>query len=591
MTLLRPLTSAVVLVCVACSGPVRDPAAAEESVQAIFEEYFEASKQLNPVSATFQGDYRYNDRYPNFLGEEHRDRALEMERAYLDRIRAINPATLGSDERLSYEVFRADRELAIQGYRHPAYLAPINQFYNPANQFAQLGSGQGGHPFRNVKDYEDFLSRADGFAVLIDQAIANMREGIEQGVVQPRVLMKKVMPQLAAQVVEDPADSIFYGPIQSMPDAIGSEDRGRLERAYRKKISRVLVPAYARLHDFIRDEYIEAARETAGLGALPGGNAWYRHLVRRYTATELTPDQIHRIGLDEVARIHAEIRGVMSEVEFAGDMAEFFEFTKTDARFIFQSREALLDAYRAMRARVEPNLPRLFSIAPRSDFEIRLVEPFREASASAASYQRGSPDGSRKGIFYVNAYDLSARPTWAVESLYLHEAQPGHHFQLTIQQELDALPSFRRFGGSTAYTEGWGLYSESLGKELGVYSDPYQYFGALSAELWRAIRLVVDTGLHAKGWSREEVLEYMYANAPVAPARAISEAERFMAIPGQALAYKVGQLKLQELRERSERALGNDFDIREFHTQILADGGLPLNVLEDKIERWLDQSK
>lgn len=587
----RLLVASALALVAACATVVEPPGEAGSRAKRIYADYFEANLRLNPLTATAQGDHRYNAELPNFLSSEHRRRQLQLETDALHSIRAINPASLARDDRLSYEVFREERELAIAAARHPSHLLPINQFYNVANDMARLGSGEGSQPFRDVQDYQDWLMRIDGFVVVLDQAIENMREGVRLGIVQPRALMVKVLPQLAAQRVESAEDSLFFGPVESFPDTIGPEDRERLTRAYRAKIDRVLLPAYGRLHDFIRDDYLPAARETAGLGALPGGDAWYRHLVRAYTSTALTPDQIHKLGLAEVERIRAEMRDIVARVEFDGDLSEFFRFVTSDPRFVFSSRAALLAAYESRRATVESHLPGLFSLAPESDFEIRLVEPYREASSSAASYQRGSADGQRKGIFYVNAYDLSARPTWAVESLYLHEAQPGHHFQIALQQELTELPAFRRFGRHTAYSEGWGLYAESLGGELGLYQDPYQVFGALSAELWRAIRLVVDTGLHAKGWSREQVLEYMYAHAPVAPARAISETERFMAIPGQALAYKIGQLKIVELRERSRRALGASFDIREFHRRVLEDGALPLAVLEAKIDRWIDESR
>ncbi len=332
---------------------------------------------------------------------------------------------------------------------------------------------------------------------------------------------------------------------------------------------------------------MSAARETVGLYALPDGEAWYAFNVKRTTTTDLTPQEIHQTGLDEVARIQGEMRAVMEEVGFEGDLQEFFEFMNTDEQFYFDEPEQLIQGYRDMSDSIAALAPKLFDVFPKMAFEVRRVEPYREVSASGGSYMSGTPDGSRPGIFYANAYDIKARPKWAMESLFLHEAIPGHHFQIALKIENENLPSFRRFGGFTAFSEGWGLYAESLGKELGVYTDPYQYFGALNAELWRAIRLVVDTGLHAKGWSRQDVLDYMYANSAVKPARAISEAERFMAIPGQALAYKIGQLKIREIRNRAEERLGDRFDVREFHTQVLMDGPMPLSMLEAKLDGWV----
>jgi len=325
--------------------------------------------------------------------------------------------------------------------------------------------------------------------------------------------------------------------------------------------------------------------------ALPDGDDWYAYLVERTTTTDLSPDRIHQIGLAEVERIHSEIRSVMQSTGFEGDMKAFFAFTKNDPQFQFESREAMLAAYNSLLDEVDAAADQLFKLKPGAAFEIRPVEAYREKSASSGAYQRPAADGSRPGIFYLNTYDLSARPSWAMTTLFLHEAIPGHHFQLALQQELLDLPPFRRFGGDTAYVEGWGLYAESLGKEMGVYEDPYQYYGTLIAELWRAIRLVVDTGLHLKGWSREQVLDYMYANAPVAEARAVSEAERFMAIPSQALAYKIGQLKIQALRARAESGLGDDFDVREFHALVLGSGSLPLTILEQRVDDWITRQQ
>jgi uncharacterized protein (DUF885 family) len=320
---------------------------------------------------------------------------------------------------------------------------------------------------------------------------------------------------------------------------------------------------------------------------LPDGRAWYAYNLKRITTTDYTPAQIHQIGLDEVKRIHGEMAGVMRQVGFKGTLDEFFRFLNTDPQFFFDRREDLIAGYDVLRRRVNPQLPKLFEILPKADYEVRAVEPFREKSAAGGQYQAATEDGSRPGIFYANAYDLSARPRWAMEALSLHEANPGHHFQISIQREQQGLPKFRRFGGYTAYSEGWGLYAESLGPELGMYTDPYQYFGRLEGELWRAIRLVVDTGLHSQGWTREQVLAYMDENSSAAEARRVSEAERYMAIPGQATAYKIGQLKISELRARAEQALGPKFDIRKFHTAVLVDGALPLDVLEAKVDRWI----
>jgi uncharacterized protein (DUF885 family) len=415
-----------------------------------------------------------------------------------------------------------------------------------------------------------------------------MREGMREGVVQPRILMEKLQPQIDAHIVANVEDSNFYTPVKNMPEDFSPEDRERLTAAYEDKITSTIIPAYQRISNFVGDDYLGAARETVGLYAQPNGVSWYEFMVRLRTTTDMTPEQIHQIGLDEVARIHGEMHSVMEEVGFDGDLKEFFEYMNTDPQFFFEEREQLIQGYRDMSDHISELSKDLFEIFPKTGFEVRAVEPFREKSASGGSYQAGTPDGARAGIFYANAYDLSARPNWAMESLFLHEAIPGHHFQIMIQRENEDLPEFRRFGGFTAFSEGWGLYAESLGKEIGVYTDPYQYFGGLNAELWRSIRLVVDTGIHAKGWSRQQVLDYMYENSAVAEARAVSEAERFMAIPGQALAYKVGQLKIREIRDNVEARLGDRFDVKAFHTEVLRDGAMPLSMLEAKIDRWVD---
>ena len=561
---------------------------ASRELHQLFDDYFEAYLELNPTFATYIGDNRYNNRYANNISPDWLAASRQLDLDSLERLSEIDPSLLQGQDLLSYETFKSDRETDLQDYEFPWHLMPVNQFYSASNSFVQMGSGTGTQPFVTVEDYENFLRRIDGFLAWMEQAEINMRQGMEQGLVQPRILMERMLPQLQSQLVTSAADSSFYQPIVNMPDSFSINDRARLTQAYTMAIEEQLVPAYQRLLEFIRDEYIPAARETHGINALAGGPERYAYLVRRMTTTDLTPQQIHEIGLAEVARIHEEMQEVMNTVEFEGDLQAFFNFLNTDPQFYFTERQQLLDGYIALRDVIEPNAPRLFKTIPKADYEIRLVEPFREKSASGGQYRGASPDGTRPGVFFANAYDLSARPNWAMESLFLHEAVPGHHFQGALTLELDELPKFRQFGGYTAYGEGWGLYAESLGRELGAYTDPYQYFGKLNAELWRAIRLVVDTGIHYYGWTREEVLDYMYANSAVAEARAVSEAERFMAIPGQALAYKIGQLKIQELRERAEERLGEDFDVREFHSQVLEAGELPLSVLEVRINRWIE---
>jgi uncharacterized protein (DUF885 family) len=554
---------------------------------ALVAEFYERNLELHPLSATQAGDDRFDDRLANRYAPEYLAAIGELNQRFLQRLLEIDASVLQGQDWLTYEAFKLSRENTIAGLQFHGELQPISQFYSMPNSFVQLGSGAAFHPFKTVKNYDDFLGRIDDYVVLNDQMIENMKLGMQQGIVQPRILMEKAVPQLESQIVENVEDSSFYLPIKNMPDEFSDEDRERLTAAYTVAITDKIIPAYRQLANFIGDEYLSAARKSVGLSELPNGEAWYAHMVKLRTTTELTPEEIHRIGLDEVARIHEEMRGVMQQVGFDGDLRDFFDFLNSDEQFYFDEPEQLIQGYRDMSDYIEGLAPKLFNVFPKTGFEVRRVEPYREKSASGGSYSSGTPDGSRPGVFYANAYDIKARPIWAMESLFLHEAIPGHHFQISIQREAEALPDFRRFGGYTAFSEGWGLYAESLGKEMGVYTDPYQYFGALNAELWRALRLVVDTGLHAKGWSRQDVLDYMYANSAVKEARAVSEAERFMAIPGQALAYKIGQLKIRELRDRAEEKLGDNFDIRAFHSVILVDGALPLSLLEKKVDRWI----
>jgi uncharacterized protein (DUF885 family) len=372
-----------------------------------------------------------------------------------------------------------------------------------------------------------------------------------------------------------------------MPASFGAEDRARLTAEYTAAIRDRVVPAFRRLHAFVRDEYMPATRTTVGLSALPDGRAWYEFAVRSTTTTDLTPEQIHEIGLSEVARIHREMEGVMRQLGWTGDLASFMRHVQQDPALLYTKRQEMLQAFRNAQARIDASTDRLFDLKPDANYEIRPIEQFRERSSSAGSYMAASPDGTRPGVFYLNTYDPPGRPRYGMETLLIHEGSPGHHFQISIARELTNLPRMRRFGGYTAYVEGWGLYAETLGRELGLYTDPYQYFGFLSSELWRSIRLVLDTGIHAKGWTLAQSMEYARQNSANSETNIQAEVERFAAIPGQGLAYKVGEMKITELRHRAEAALGPRFDIKAFHRAILEDGALPLDVLDDKIDRWI----
>ena len=556
-------------------------------LNALYEQYWEQSLQLNPLRATFQGDPRYNDQLPNSMSAEFREKSLHFTRDWLRKIEAVGAEGLTGQDLLSYQIFVRDARNEIEGSRFPDWMQPINQFYSIASTVVQLGSGTGAQPFKTVQDYDNWQRRASRFPVLFDQAIANMREGIEAGVVQPRALMEKVVPQLDALIKPKAEDTLFWGPITKLPDSFSAADKQRITNDYRQLIEGELLPAYRELRQFIVDDYLPHTRTSAGMAALPNGEAWYAYKARDSTSTDLSPAQIHQIGLDEVARIHGLMRGVMKELGYQGTLQDFFKFMQNDPRFIFKSEEELLVFYRGLESKVNARVGEQFSLIPKAAFEIRAVEPFRAKSASGGSYMRPSEDGTRPGVFYVNTYDLPTRKIWDAEDLFLHEAIPGHHFQLALQQELTGLPNFRRFGGETAFIEGWGLYAESLGKDVGLYEDPYSYFGYLQNELWRAIRLVVDTGLHSKNWTREQTIQYMLDNSAESETHSTSEGERYMAIPGQALAYKMGELKIKQVRAKAEKALGDKFDIREFHAEVLKDGSVPLDVLDAKVDRWI----
>lgn len=582
------LSTPAVVSAAAPSDATLQPAQGKASqLNALYEQYWEESLKLNPLRATFQGDPRYNDQLPNFLSAEFRDQSLRFTRDWLRKIEAVGEDGLTGQDLLSYQIFVRDARNEIEGSRFPDWMQPINQFYNIASTVVQLGSGTGAQPFKTVQDYDDWQRRASRFPVLFDQAIANMREGIEAGVVQPRALMEKVVPQLDALIKPKAEDTLFWGPITKLPESFSAADKQRITNDYRQLIEGELLPAYRELRQFIVDDYLPHTRNTAGMAALPNGEAWYAYKARDSTSTNLSPAQIHQIGLDEVARIHSLMRGVMKELGYQGTLQDFFKFMQDDLRFIFKSEEELLVFYRGLESKVNARVGEQFSLIPKAAFEIRAVEPFRAKSASGGSYMRPSEDGTRPGVFYVNTYDLPTRKIWDAEDLFLHEAIPGHHFQLALQQELTGLPKFRRFGGETAFIEGWGLYAESLGKDVGLYEDPYSYFGYLQNELWRAIRLVVDTGLHSKNWTREQTIQYMLDNSAESETHSTSEGERYMAIPGQALAYKMGELKIKQVRARAEQALGEKFDIREFHAEVLKDGSVPLDVLEAKVDRWI----
>jgi len=564
-----------------------------EKVNVLFQAYFDETMQMNPISATYVGINDYNDRFSAPINQQNRDLFLAFEETYLAKIKAIDASALSGQDLLSYEIFLRDREIAIKGEPFPGHLMPIHQMGGAHSYFASLGSGKSAQPFNTADDYRHFMSRAQGFATYMDSAIVAMEEGIQKSIVLPKPLIQKVLPQLQVHMLEDVTNSVFYAPLETLKENENITDvvKKQITKDYIDTIKNIIIPAYGRMHQFMQQSYLPKGRDTVGLHDLPDGKAWYEFRIETNTTLPLTADEIHTFGQQEVARILAEMTKVKITVGFGGDLPAFFEFLRTDAQFFFDSEQALIDGYTQVKEKIDSRVPLLFEVFPKADYEVRAVEAFRAASSAGASYQSPAPDGSRPGIFYINAYNLKAQPKYLMETLSIHEAAPGHHFQIAIQQEVESLPDFRKFGGYTVFSEGWALYAESLGKEMGLFTDPYMWYGRLSDEQLRAMRLVVDTGLHAFGWTRQQAIDFMTDNSSLALTDIEAEVERYIAIGGQAVSYKVGQRHIRMLRNRAQEALGEKFDVKKFHTQILIDGALPMPILEAKIDRWIEQEK
>jgi len=568
---------------------------AREALWQLFRDSDEASMRRNPLGALFRGDMRYADQ----LGDNITDAYFNGERAAaeadLAALQRIDRAALNSTDQLAYDVFAYTQRDTLRSLQ-PEILAlnvvrPINHFFGFHTFYPTFASGRGAAPFRTVQDYENNLKRHTQFATLIDRSVGRFREGMASGVVETRMTIDNVISQLNTQLEQPLEQSPYWGPATSLPESFTPEQRAEQTEKLRLSLTTEVFPALTRLRDFLRDEYVSQARTEVGLSSMRGGEALYRQMIAQTTTLPLEPEEIHQLGLSEVARIHSEMERVREQVGFTGTLQQFFEHLRTDPQFKESSREALTERYYEMGRRVDTQIGRFFSTLPRAGLEIRPYEPFRERFEAGGSYQSGTPDGSRPGIFYFNAYDLPSRTTPGITTLYLHEGAPGHHFQISLAQENEALPPFMRFGGNTAYVEGWALYAETLGFDMGLYEDPYQRFGTLSDEMLRAMRLVVDTGLHAKGWTREQAIDYMLANSDMGRTDATAEVERYIAIPSQALAYKVGALTIQRLRRKAEAELGDRFDIRAFHAEVLMTGALPLPILEEKIDRWIASVK
>ncbi|HEX8064206.1 MAG TPA: DUF885 domain-containing protein [Allosphingosinicella sp.] len=578
-------------------APAAPAAATSESgkLKRLFHESDEANLRRNPIGALFRGDPRYADRLGDYITDEYFEAERAAAKADLAALRSIDRSRLSETDRIAYDVFEWQTLDSLKNLE-PDMLAlgvvrPINHMSGFHTFYPAFASGEGAAPFKTVADYENNLKRHKDYVAMNDRAIGRFRQGMAAGVYETKLTIKNVVDQLTLLIDQKVEDSPFYGPIKRFPADFSEADKARLTAAYRASIETEIYPVHRRLRDFLRGEYLPKAREGVGLVHMKGGAKVYQRLIESTTTLPLTAEEVHNTGLREVARIKREMETVKTRTGFKGTLPQFFEYLRNDAKFAPSSRDSLRQGYEAIARRVDARIGEQFSTIPKSPLEIRAVEPFREKTEAGGSYQQGTPDGSRPGIFYYNAYDLPSRRTWGMETLYLHEGSPGHHFQISLAQENEALPAFMRFGGNTAFVEGWALYAETLWDELGMESDPYQRFGGLNDEMLRAMRLVVDTGIHAKGWSREQGIDYMLANSGMSRTEVVAEVERYIAIPSQALAYKIGALTIQRLRAKAQAVLGKRFDPPAFHAQVLMTGSLPMAVLEKKIDDWIVATK
>lgn len=559
-----------------------------EEINQVFENYYQESLRLYPLNATSQGDQRYNDFLPDNLTDKFKNEEKIFYLNYRNRLNEFDNSNLSKDDVLSKKVLLWECETNLERLNFKEQYTPINQMWTLQLNIGQYAAGLSAQPFKTVKDYNDWLSRLDDYIIWLSSAEDRMKEGIVNGYVLPKSLIIKVIPQLKTIINTNLDENLFYSPIRQFPSDFSEDEKSVLTNKYKKTVLNKIIPAYQKLYDFMKNEYLENGRDSSGINVYVDGSDYYNYSIKLYTTTEMSADEIHQLGLNEVARISSEMEIVKSKVGFKGDLKSFFNHVRyLDELIPFQKPSEVIDNFNKIHKEMTPQVNSLFGLQPKTPFEVRRTEAFREASASA-EYNPGSLDGTRPGIFYVPIPNIKEYNYYSDEDLFLHEAIPGHHFQISLQQENTSLPSFRKSLWYSAYGEGWALYSESLGKELGLYKDPYQYFGMLSAEMHRAIRLVVDTGIHTKGWSREKAIQFSLDNEAESEASITSEIERYMANPGQALSYKIGQLKIRELRSRAENKLGDKFDIKIFHERILESGCIPLKLLEEKIDNWIE---
>ena len=554
----------------------------------ILENYYQDGLKLNPINATNEGDSRYNDKFPALITDDYKKKQAEYYNKYLNKVSKFEINNLSDIDKMSKSILEWECKINLESLNYNTQYTPIDQMWSIHLIVGQLASAEGAQPFKTVSDYNNWLFRLEGYIKWLADAETKMREGIKNGYVLPKSLISKVIPQIKAITNSDLKNNLFYSPINKFPSDFDEETKSKLDKTYSLTIKEKLIPAHEKLYQFLKNEYLKEGRLSSGIDNVPSGKKLYKHLIKVFTTTDMTADEIHNLGLSEVSRISKEMIEVKNEVGFKGSLKEFFDYVReNDTLMPFKTAEDVLKNFNSIHDRMKPQIEKMFDLKPKTKFEVRRTEEFREKSASA-EYSPGSLDGTRPGIFYTPIPDATRYNTYSDESLFLHEAIPGHHYQISLTQENELLPMFRKTLWYSGYGEGWALYCESLGKELGLYDDPYQYFGMLGAEMHRAIRLVVDTGIHSKGWTREKAIQYSLDNEAESEAGIISEIERYMAMPAQALSYKIGQLKIKELRSLAQQKLGDNFNISEFHNKVLESGCVPLALLENKINNWIN---
>jgi uncharacterized protein (DUF885 family) len=579
------VTRVITLVLLA-SAAVPGQNSATKALSDLFDREWDYQMEHSPTRASSLGDRRWNDRWPDVSLEAIRNRH-EHGLDVLAQLAKIDRSQLSPADQLNYDLFKKDYETNAEEYKFHWYLIPLNQRGGIQTENELADSLR----FETIKDYEDWIARLRSFSIYMDQTIALMRLGVKEKMLLPNVIMQRIPAQIDKQIVADPQQSLFYKPFKRFPKSIPVAEQERLMREALKAVAADIIPAYKRFKQFFVEEYLPATYDQVGIWQLPRGDELYAFFVRRYTTTNVTPREVHERGLSEVNRIHAEMRKVLDQVGFKGSFQEFFVFLRTDPRFYYKTPEELFNAYKVVAKTIDPNLVKVFRTLPRTPYGVEPIPAAIAPDTTTAYYRQPAADGSRAGTFFVNLYKPETRPRWEMMALALHESVPGHHLQIARAQELGDIPNFRRYGGYTAFVEGWGLYAESLGEDMGLYDDPYAKFGQLTYEMWRAVRLVVDTGIHYLHWTRKQAIDFFMENAPKQELDIINEIDRYIAWPGQALAYKTGQLKIKELRERANRELGPRFDLREFHDVVLGSGAVPLDVLERNVDAWIAGKK